>query len=89
MTYWERLRKLGAFNLKRRFSTYLPAFFSYLRRGHREEGMRLFLEVINNRARDNGKKVTTWEILISYIENIFYCEGGRTLKSERLLREVG
>lgn len=58
MTYWERLRKLGAFSLKKRqFSTDLPAFFSYLRRECREEGMRLFLEIISNRARDNGKKL--------------------------------
>lgn len=54
----EKLRKLGVFSLeKRQFSTDLPAFFSYLRRGCREEGMKLFLEVISNRARDNGKKL--------------------------------
>lgn len=58
MTCWERLRKLGAFSLKKRwFSTDLTAFFSYLRRGCREERMKLFLEVISNRARDNGKNL--------------------------------
>lgn len=85
---WERLRKLSAFSLKKRwFIMDLPSCFSCLRRGYREEGMRLLGSHHQLLKRQQGK-VTNQKILIRYTENIFHYEGGQTVGPEELPREV-
>lgn len=79
MLSWDKLRKLGVFSLKkRRFSTDLRAFFSCLRRGCREEGMKPFLEVISNRARDKGKKLQFRKLRLAIQKTFSLCGWSNT-----------
>ena len=55
LPYRDMLRELGLFNLeKRRLRGDLTATFQYLKRGHKQEGSRLFGSIDKSRTRGNG-----------------------------------
>ena len=58
LPYRDMLRELGLFNLeKRRLRGDLTATFQYLKRGHKQEGSRLFGSIDKSRTRGNGLRL--------------------------------
>ena len=87
LPYRDMLRELGLFNLeKRRLRGDLTATFQYLKRGHKQEGSRLFGSIDKSRTRGNGLRLKEGRFRLDVRGKFFTVRGVRCWNScsERL-----